>query len=66
MKKTVYIVVELYGGVVDDVKLFFEEKEAEDEFEKYTGISYSEFEDSDYENDGSKEESHILVKEIEF
>ena len=65
MKKTLYVVVEMFGGWVQDTPIFTSEDEAIKEFEDYTEETYE-----DYLNDniewGDNEEAHVFIQEIEL
>lgn len=51
IRMILWIAVEVYQGVVQDVHIFKTEKEAEEWFKKYTGLSYDDY----YSDDPSVE-----------
>lgn len=60
MKVTIYIVVEVYGLIINDVHVFFTEKEAEDWWGEYTHVPWEEYKKRYLEGD---EEWDAVVRE---
>ena len=61
-----FILVCMYGGIVDKVSIYFDEKESEKAWSTYTGIAFSEFEKNDgILTDTKCEGSTIYVTKIE-
>lgn len=58
--RRIWIAVETYEGLVQDVHLFFKEKEALDWYQDYTGFSYGKNNNEDYE------ETKIFVIDLNF
>jgi hypothetical protein len=65
MSKKVYVVVYMYQGLIDGVDVCTSEREAEDRFERYTGVSWADYqEDNEILCGKNEEQTNIYVTDI--
>jgi hypothetical protein len=61
-----YVVVKLFDGAIQDTPVFLKEAEAENEFYKWTGVQYKDFEKNDFQFEDDENEAYIFRKSIRF
>jgi hypothetical protein len=65
MNNKVYVLVCMFQGLIDDVKVFANKEESEESFEQYTGVSWPDYEDNtEILTNKDEEQTNIYVTKL--